>query len=307
MQLTEYQKITEIPQAIKQYLQDKNSTQAQLAKNAGVGESYVTQILKGRTHIGETQIKDKYYIDLCRAIGYNITVQKWRHFDTLNYKIQYNAIEKAREKKSWVVVDGDTGHGKSYAGERHVQLFPNNTFYIQLDGVSNKKELVYEIAETVGIDAVGTAGRCTKEIAKKLCSIDDCVLIIDEAEHIKDKKEFVKVIKTIADKTKKRIGIALIGCTIASILKNGYERNRHLFRQTARRFRDREYFENDITDDIIMICNELGIKNKHIQNWLTNRIKNIDELEIILTDAFEESEISGAEISVQMLNELYIN
>ncbi len=244
---------------------------------------------------------------MCNAIGYSITVQRWRHFDTLNYKIQYNAIEKAREKKSWIVVDGDTGHGKSYAGERHVQLFPSNTFYVQLNGLDNKKELIYEIAETVGVDAVGTAGKCVKEIAKKICNIENCVLIIDEAEHIQDKKEFLKVIKTIADQTKDQIGIALIGCTIANILKSGYERRRHLFRQTARRFRDRDFLDDDIADDIRMICNELDLKDKRVQNWLVSRIKNIAELKIILMNAFEEREMFGTEISVQMLNELYMN
>ncbi len=307
MKLTEHQKLVEIPQAIRQYLDEKNSSQAQLAKMAGVGAAYVTQILQGKTHIGETQIKDKYYIDLCRAIGYNVTVQKWRHFDTANYMLQFTEVENARENKTRLVIDGDTGSGKSYFCKKYKKTKPNNTFIVKCLAVENSKEFAKNIAGVVGVETIGTAGAIIKKIADKLCNLDgDAVLIIDEAEHIGNKSGYINIIKSLSDLLEDKVAFVLVGMDISKILQRGFERKKQNFRQTARRFAKRVLCFSDIREDISNICNELNIKNKHVLNWLTNRIHNFGELEYILLEAMEESEKSGTEISVQMLNELYV-
>ncbi len=306
MKLTEYQKLTEIPAAIKRYLDEKNSSQAQLAKNAKVGEAYVVQILKRRTHIGETQIKDKYYLDLCKAIGYSVTVQRWRHFDTSNFMLQYTSVKAARENKTRLVIDGDTGSGKSYFCETYKKAEPVNTFVVKCLAIENSKEFAKNIAEVVGVKTVGTAGVIIKRIAEKLYSLDDALLIIDEAEHIGNKSGYINIIKSLADLLEDKVAFVLIGMDIAKILQRGFDRNKQNFRQTARRFAKRVLCFDDIADDIRNICNELSITNKNVQRWLINRVHNFGELKVMLLEALEESEKSGVEISVQMLNELYV-
>ncbi len=282
-------------------------SQAQLAKMAGVGAAYVTQILQGKTHIGETQIKDKYYIDLCKAIDYEITVKKWRHFNTANYMLQFTEVENARENKTRLVVDGDTGSGKSYFCKKYKKTKPNNTFIVKCLAVENSKEFAKNIAGVVGVETIGTAGVIIKKIADKLRNLDgDAILIIDEAEHIGNKSGYINIIKSLADLLEDKVAFVLIGMDISKILQRGFERKKQNFRQTARRFAKRVECFDDIADDIRNICNELSITNKNVQKWLINRVHNFDELRVVIFDALEESEKSGAEISVQMLNQLYV-
>lgn len=304
MQLIDYQKLTEIPQAIRRYLDEKNISQSQLAKNAGVGEAYVTQILSGKTHIGKTQIKDKYYLDLSKSVGYNVEIQKWRHFNTLNFQMQYTSVKKARTHKTRLVIDGDTGSGKSYFCEAYKKINPNNTFVVKCLAVENSKEFAKNIAGVVGAKQTGTAGEIVKNIANKLCSLEDAVLLIDEAEHIGNKSGYINIIKSLADLLEDKVAFVLIGMGISGILQRGFDRNKQNFRQTARRFAKRVQCLDDIQQDIRNICNELSITNKHVQNWLTNRIHNFGELKTLLLDAMDESEKTGLAITTQMLNEL---
>ena len=130
------------------------------------------------------------------------------------------------------------------------------------------------------------------------------MLIIDEAEHIEKKSGYINIIKALADGLENKVAFGIVGMDINKILQNGYERNKQNFRQTARRFNLREKFDNDITEDIERICEDLGITNKNAQNWLKNRIKNFGDLEIIIKEAFKESEKTGEPITERLLKTL---
>ena len=130
------------------------------------------------------------------------------------------------------------------------------------------------------------------------------MLIIDEAEHIEKKSGYINIIKALADGLENKVAFGLVGMDINKILQNGYDRNKQNFRQTARRFNLREKFDNDIIEDIERICEDLGITNKNAQNWLKNRIKNFGDLEIIIKEAFKESEKIGEPITDRLLKTL---
>jgi len=59
MQLNEIQKRTLIPDALINYIQEKQTSQAQVARASKVGEAFVSKIINRETKIGETPIKDK--------------------------------------------------------------------------------------------------------------------------------------------------------------------------------------------------------------------------------------------------------
>ena len=65
-----------------------------------------------------------------------------------------------------------------------------------------------------------------------------------------------------------------------------------------------EKFDNDITEDIENICEDLGITSKNAQNWLKNRIKNFGDLEIIIKEAFKEAEKTNEPITDKLLKTL---
>lgn len=304
--LSKFQKTTEIPNAINRYLEEKETSQAQLCKNADVGVAYLSHILQGKLHIGQTEIKDKYYLAFCKAIDYKLTLETWRHFNTVNFMLMINELKKAREKKERLVLDGDTGAGKSYACAKYKQVYPNNTYVVTCSAIENSKEFTINIAETVGVETHGTAGTIIKRVVKELLKKDDAILIIDEAEHIGKKSGYINVIKSIADMLEGKVSVVLVGMGIADILKRGFDRNKQNFRQTARRFAKREKCTDNISEDVINICQELGIKNKPAQNWLANRMRNFGELKALLVDAIDEATKIKQPVTVKLLNTLYV-
>ncbi len=303
--LTQYQKQTEIPNAIKKYLEEKDSNQAQLSRDAGIGAAYVSTILKGETMISKSPIKDKYYLALCKAIGYNIEVKIWRHFNTDNFKTIVLKIKEARANKSRATIDADTGAGKTYACKMYKQKYPNGTFVVKCSAIENSKEFAVNIAEVVGVETHGTAGKIIKRVAKKLLSMDDAALIIDEAEHIGKKSGYINIIKSIADLLEDEVCFVLLGMGINDILKKGFDRNKQNFRQTARRFSDREKCVEGISDDVRKIAQELGF-SKVVQNWLANRIHNFDELKSLVIAAITEAKKISQPVTIELLNKLYI-
>ena len=51
-----------------------------------------------------------------------------KHFDTDNYAIVTGAIDNARKRKRRVIIDGDTGSGKSYACHAYKKAVPQETY-----------------------------------------------------------------------------------------------------------------------------------------------------------------------------------
>ena len=309
MILNEYQKTTEIPEALRRYMEETGHTQADISRVSGVGASYLNHIAQGKMIVsnknGGSEIKDKYYLMLCEAIQYPLKQEVWRHFNTYNFKQSINRIKSARTEKLRFTIDGDTGAGKTHACREYQKKYPKETYIVTCSAIENSKEFAKNIAEAVDVSTIGTAGTIIKEVIKKLTKqCDNALLIIDEAEHIEKKSGYINIIKALADGLENKVAFGLVGMDINKILQNGYERNKQNFRQTARRFNLREKFDNDITDDIEKICEDLGITSKNAQNWLKNRIKNFGDLEIIIKEAFKEAEKTNEPITDKLLKTL---
>ena len=309
MILNEYQKTTEIPEALRRYMEETGHTQADISRVSGVGASYLNHIAQGKMIVsnknGGSEIKDKYYLMLCEAIQYPLKQEVWRHFNTYNFKQSINRIKSARTEKLRFTIDGDTGAGKTHACREYQKKYPKETYRVTCSAIENSKEFAKNIAEAVDVSTIGTAGTIIKEVIKKLTKqCDNALLIIDEAEHIEKKSGYINIIKALADGLENKVAFGLVGMDINKILQNGYERNKQNFRQTARRFNLREKFDNDITEDIENICENLGITSKNAQNWLKNRIKNFGDLEIIIKEAFKEAEKTNEPITDKLLKTL---
>ena len=97
--LTEFQKKTTIPEALKKYMTEMAVIPAQLSRISKVSEAYLTHILRGDTSFQNTVIADKYYLNLCRAIGFALKIEVWRHFNTQNFKQIVPKINENRKEK----------------------------------------------------------------------------------------------------------------------------------------------------------------------------------------------------------------
>lgn len=303
--LTQFQKTQQIPEAISRYLKEKGSNQAQLSRVSGVSEAYISHIRAGRTHVGATPIGDKYYMQLAEIIGLNIERKVWRHFDTHYYRQMVVAIQQSRMERGRLCIDGGTGSGKSHACREYKKAFPGETYVVTCSALETTREFCVNIAESMKLETHGSTAAIVSRVIRKLTvGSTRAILLIDEAEHIKGKDGYLKVIKSLADGLERKAALVLLGMGINSILNNGAARGRALYPQTARRFSRRELCTEGIASDIVNICTEMEITSKRVHSWLVGHITNFGDLENILTEAMKESKATGRAIDVEMLNSL---
>lgn len=303
--LTQIQKTQLLPAAIERYLTESNTTQVALAQLSGIDKAYVNQICKGKEAIGKAQIADKYYEAIAVAIGFKLEKTYWQHFNTFNFKQAILTFENAREKKARLGLDGDTGLGKTYAATIYKRKYPQSVFLVKCSGIENSKEFAINIAQEVNVSTAGTKGAIIKRVCQKIKTMgNDPILIIDEFENSKSGN--IPTIKAIADELENYAAIVVIGIDVQKMLSKGADRRKNGFIQTNRRWSfGWTYLEPSISEDIELICNELGITNKPAQKWLMSRVKDFDSLKRICIEVLEESEKSGQDVSVAMLNDLY--
>lgn len=303
--LTKIQKTTEIPEAIDRYLAEHNASQTILAQMAGIDKAYVNQIAQGKTHIGETPIKDKYYEAVARAIGLNLTPEKWMHFNTYNFKSSIIALEKARKNRERVGIDGDTGLGKSYVSAIFKRKYARDVILVKCSGIENSKEFAVNFAAAVGADITGTKGKVVKNACAKIKQMDGFpMVIIDEFENSKIGN--IPTIKAIADELEGVAGVAVIGIDVQKMLEKAAVRRKQGYIQVNRRWSFTWVkLDPDIREDVLQICNSLGITAKSAQNWLTARVHDFDSLKNICKSALEEAEKSNRQVNSELLNELY--
>lgn len=308
--LTDLQKMKLIPEAIKGYMNRTGATQADLSRLSKVESTKMNYICKGElktpNQSGGTTIKDKYYLAICDVIGYKIEPEKkvWKHFHTDNFKAIIKQITEVRAEHGRGTIDGDTGSGKSHALAIYQKKYPVNTFIVKCDPTENAKELARSLANVLELEDHGTTGSIVKRVCEKLLTKDNAILIIDEAEHIKSKQGYINIVKSIADRLENQVAFMLSGMDINEILQKAADKHKQNFRQTARRFSKRMRCFDDIADDIRKIGAEFGFSDGCI-NWLVMRIKNFGELEVIVSAALKESQLSGTVVTVELLNSLY--
>lgn len=303
--LTLLQKTQEIPAAIKRYLDEKQISQAELSRNSGVGDAYLSNIMNGKTHVGPTEIADKYYLKLSETVGYTLENPTWQHFDTENYMQMLVGIVEARISRSRLCIDGGTGAGKSHVCRRYKQDYPSETYVVTCSALETAREFAQNIAEAVHVDTHGSVAQLLRRIIKKLTKdSENAILLIDEAEHIKGKAGYIKVIKALADGLERKAAMVLLGMDINKILNDGAARRRDLYPQTARRFGKRELCSNNISNDVVKICQEMDITSQRVQNYLIQHVTNFGDLENIISAAMAETAETGGKVNLELIKSL---
>jgi DNA transposition AAA+ family ATPase len=190
-----------------------------------------------------------------------------------------DTFNQARELKVPFAIDGETGMGKSYAAEMYLKQFPTNTFIVTCDDDLTAKSFMNELAFSVGVKPLGAAYNIRKSVIHHLKGKRDALLIIDEAENLKDRAW--GSIKRIMDDLKNTCGIVFIGA-------NGFERmlnkkaNKLInpFPQVNSRIREggfKQLFDFE-ENDVLSVCKQHEITEKEVITILRNKCRNMREL-----------------------------
>jgi len=184
MDLTK-QKAAEVADSLKQFMAERNLTQAKIASMLDIGETKLNQILNGKypslkginefankavnlinsVTRRERRVRNKPYIEttVAKAIGTLIT--------------QTEAFMDDEGKIGLIV--GDAGHGKSHCMRQYADA-NKNTIYVELDDAMTSTLMFAEIAESLGIDSSGSLAGITRGLIEHLQN-RHIIVMLDEA------------------------------------------------------------------------------------------------------------------------------
>ena len=126
-----------IRESLEKYLETHGMSQNEFSKHSGVNVGYISNIRQGKSHLGKSEIDDKWYRQIAEAIGLSLNKEYWTIKQTDQLLRILATLEDARKFGSTNVIIGETGCGKSYACDLFQKQYPQDVFIIKL-GESDK-------------------------------------------------------------------------------------------------------------------------------------------------------------------------
>ncbi len=319
--LTEVQK-SEIIEAVKAYatakgmVHDKtgNINQTQIARYVGVSGSYMSHILRGKWNeipAGKelVQLADTYFLKMAEKVGYQLTTENWKHFDSDNYISIVNDLNDARARGQNKVIDGATGSGKSYAIKRYQRERPNGTIVVTCDSFMTNTDFGRALNEAVGGIPSRTMYVLVRNIEEQLTVMYDKgynpIIIIDEAENLKDSS--YGAVKAIIDRVVGKVPVVLVGANnYIQKIRNKAIRQHSCFPQVWSRFKggQSDLFKLN-SEELKQVCASLGIKDKAVIDYLLKITDNWRDLSDHIKALMAEHHETGRPIDLIMAQTIF--
>jgi len=305
----------QIMEATRSYMEGNSLSQDAFSEhvkkmNGGQGFSvaYLNDMLKGKFVTGakHTPIDDKYFMRIARSINFTVRKSYRKHHDTDNFLMCATTFSDARDSKMPYAIDGATGEGKSYSAIEYIRSNPKNSYYVRCDGDLTAKSFFVELAYSLGMTPAGPIYDIRKNVIHKLKNETDALLIIDEAENLKDRAW--ESLKRVMDDLKGYTGIVFIGANdFERQLQKKADKMKGCFPQVLRRMREGGFvqlFQLSV-DDAITICKSYGITSKQHVKAMFDRCRNTAQLTSMIEKVLREADHSKR--NVLDLVELYCN
>lgn len=160
-------------------------------------------------------IKDHWFEELAKAIGYQIEKTDWPHVDTPQYRRMVSELRESLKTSANRVLICESGAGKTYTVDRFQKDNAGRVFVVTCSSSDNQSELREKILDAIGAKADSKKPKRINTIiqvslyARGRRDGDKPMLIIDEAENLKINT--MKLFKDLYDSMKWECAVVLIG------------------------------------------------------------------------------------------------
>jgi DNA transposition AAA+ family ATPase len=250
----------QIAVALEQFLAEQNPpmSQAKFAKLAGLSEAYISNVLKRKYG----QLSDGAWAAISRAIGLGEGSVM-----TENYKAIMAGLAMAKQEGKCVLIDGETGAGKSHIIDDFQRKAAVGTYVMVCSNGMNAQDFVQQLAALVGVDTVkGSQSATMRAIASKMLREAKPVLILDEMETMfKKGVEVFGLIKDLQRETVGRLGIVMVGAGLWKKLQMKASYEVDSFPQLLSRFKQTPPVllgQGVSMDDAALVCSAYGISGR---------------------------------------------
>ncbi|MDG4949138.1 AAA family ATPase [Actinobacillus equuli subsp. haemolyticus] len=198
----------ELINKIKKHLADTNTSQAKLAKEAGINAGALSAYLNGNYQgdIANLEAKLTAYFEK-KEVQAREFVEAPAFIETATARQIFKTLEFAQIANCMATVYGMSGVGKTKAIQEFKKSRANVWLVTASPSRSSLSEILYEIALELGIsDAPRRKGTLSRLIARKIAGTEG-LLIIDEADHLPyEALEELRIMQEEAN-----IGLVLVG------------------------------------------------------------------------------------------------
>ncbi len=263
----------DIRTAMKEYCSAKKISQNELAVQIGINSSYLSLLETGK---GETIAKAK----LRKIWNYVSAVNSApERFKTADYKAAIDACQSAKENQFMIAVIGDTGMGKTTALTDY--SLQENVFYVVCERAIKPKQFFLALLRKMGVAFEGSIYEMCNRIADELNTLDEPLLIIDEAGMIND--TMMSYIQNLRDKTVKNCGIILGGMPyFRTNLQKFSDKGKQGVAEFMRRINIWQTLEGLSNGEVEFVCNSNGIADKEMVREM-KRYKRFGDLQNAIT------------------------
>lgn len=311
MELQFKQRVTE---ELNKWLEESpdNRTLNGLAEEHGITKLYLSRIKNGiyaidHTSGKSTEIADEYFHRIAYAIGLTTRSRTGLHWETANFTKIQKAARAAQNKRMRILLDADTGFGKTYALE-HYSLQKDRVMYLKVTRSMTERDLLNAILKKLGNkDLIRGNRQKLNTIRHILTGTPGWLFIIDEAEYMRP--ALFHVIKEIADFTEQKCGFIMAGMGVTNLINKLADRKRLGFPQLRRRFFPNRLLlpERIENSEKKMIANSAGITDSTAINVICQYCNDFDMLSQMIQEAIDWQKQKGRKITGQELLDLYGN
>ena len=309
MELQQKQQITKALQEWINASPDRSANQ--FAHMAGISSAYVSRVKNGKYTFEnkgvESPISDKALLTIADALGLNY--DQSLHWETYNYKLINAACREAQTKKRRLLLDAETGLGKTYALERYA-IDNDKVLYIKVTRTMSARDMLDEIIVKLNIRDILRGNRAKMmAIQKKVTSVPNFLIIIDEAEYLKN--TLFDLVKEIADFTENKCGIVLSGMDLKKKIEYLAGRGKPGFPQLRRRFFPNMILLNTMggkkgrKQEIEAICLACGITDTTAINVFKEYVFDYGMFSQWISIVLEKQESTGRAMSGEDIIQLF--
>lgn len=323
MALTNEEKVR-IAQALRLHLDGqgtvkKVSNDIKGQYNLSISTSYLSNISNGifsvktNTKKGYTEYSDEYFIAIARYLGlYAEQVQTaWRTVKLDSYYEMWDWCDGARKRSKVLCITGETSMSKTTAVKAYQLKHKDTTTLFRCRASFTKLSFVKNLCNAVGVRSRGRTDEDIESISQALARRKH-LLIIDEAEHLKD--AMWELLKDLYDLTEESLAIVVV------IHKNGL---REYARKANRGYRcSQQIFRRFVADyrevpplgvrDLNDIIHQLGLDkaswvNTDALRWMVDqgKARNYSTMKRYVEDAFDLHKREGKVVGMADMQAMF--
>jgi len=259
----------QIANEIARLKNELGKSQNQIATQAGISSSNITQILKGNW----ASISDELWRKVAASLNVSLQTTVWQTAEIANYKKIFGLCSFSQTKSISKMIAFDAGFGKTYALKSYASS-TKNAFYLQCERHYTRKVFLQKLGRAIGLQLQGSIAEMIDDISERLKTFEKPLLIIDEYDKVLEKQGVFDLFKTFYDATLGFCGFVLCGTpALQAELGKRVKANKIGYVELLSRV-GREYVHlwHISNADVKLVCNANGI----------NEIEAIKEIRVQL-------------------------